>query len=171
MNFDMAFDRLIGHEGELSLDPKDSGNWTGGAPGKGELKGSKYGISAASYPNEDIKNLTLARAKMLFRRDFWDRVNADKLVDGAAYQLADFAYNSGPETAVRYLQRAIGVADDGRWGPVSQAALDAMTETDLIMLLNGERLDFMTRCSGWVNNSRGWARRIAQNLRYGAVDS
>lgn len=171
MDFNTAFDRLIGHEGELSLDPRDPGNWTGGAPGKGELKGSKYGVSAASYPNEDIKNLTPARAKILFRRDFWDRVNADTLPDGVAWQLADFAYNSGPETAVRYLQRALGVADDGRWGPASQAAADKTTETDMIMLLSAERLDFMTRLTIWPSQGKGWARRIAQNLRYGAQDS
>ena len=37
-------------EGTLSLDPTDTGNWTGGAVGRGTLVGTKYGISAASYP-------------------------------------------------------------------------------------------------------------------------
>jgi len=121
--------------------------------------------------NEDIKNLTRDRAKVLFRRDFWDRVHADTLYDGVAYQLSDFAYHSGAETAVRYLQRALDVADDGHWGPVSQAAADASTEADVIMRLCAERLDFMTRLKNWPHAGKGWARRIAQNLRYGALDS
>ena len=159
MNFDEAFDRLMKHEGGYVNDPKDPGGET------------KYGISKRSYPDEDIANMTPDRAKVIFRRDFWDKVHGDKLHDGVAWQLADFAYHSGPATAIRYLQRAVGVADDGDWGPASQAAADEMSETDTIMRLNGERLDLMTRLKNWPAHGRGWARRIAQNLRLGAVDS
>lgn len=169
--FDTAFHRVIGHEGHLSLDPTDRGNWTSGIVGVGELKGTKYGISAMSYPHLDIKNLTVDQAKAIYRADFWSQVHGDRLPDGVAYQLFDFAVNSGITTAIRYLQRAVGVADDGHWGPASQAAAAAMTETDIIMRLCGERLDYMTKLTGWPVNSRGWARRIAGNLRFGAVDS
>lgn len=159
VTFDTIFDRLMGHEGEYADDPNDPG------------KETKYGVSKRSYPGIDIKNLTRGHAKEIFRRDFWDRINADTLPDGVAFQLADFAYHSGPETAVRYLQRALGVADDGIWGPISQAAADTADESDMIMKLNAERLDFMTRLSNWKSHGRGWARRIAKNLRYGAEDS
>jgi lysozyme family protein len=159
LNFDLAFDRLMGHEGGYVNDPNDPGGET------------NWGVSKRSYPDEDIKAMTKERAKVLFRRDFWDRVNGDRLPDGVAFQLADFAYHSGPETAVRYLQRALGVADDGHWGPASQAAADKASESDLIMRVNAERLDFMTRLNGWLHFGKGWARRIAGNLRYGAEDS
>ena len=159
MNFQDAFDRLIGHEGGYVNNPDDPGGET------------NWGISKRSYPNIDIKNLTRDGAKAIYLRDFWNRIKGDKLYDGVAYQLFDFAVNSGIETAVRYFQRAIGVADDGHWGPLSQAAADAMSETDSLMLINAERLDFMTRLSNWPNASRGWSRRIAKNLRYGAQDS
>ena len=93
------------------------------------------------------------------------------LHDGVAYQSLDFAVNSGVGTAIRYLQRALGVADDGHWGAMSAAAAGAMSESDQIMRLSAERLDFMTRLKNWPDASRGWSRRIAQNLRYGAEDS
>lgn len=159
MNFDIAFDRLMGHEGGYQNDPNDPGGET------------NWGISKRSYPDEDIKNMTKERAKELFRRDFWNKVNADRLHDGVAWQAADFAYHSGPGVAVRYLQRALDVADDGDWGPASQAAADASDEHDTIMLLNAERLDFMARLKNWPNHGKGWARRIAANLRYGAEDA
>jgi lysozyme family protein len=171
MTFDLAFDRLLGHEGSLSLDPNDPGNWTGGSIGVGELRGSKYGISAKSYPALDIAALTIDESRELYKRDFWSRIHADSLPDGVAFQLFDYAVNSGVETAIRHFQRALGVADDGHWGPVSQAAADAMSESDQILRLNGERLDFMTRLNNWPSAGRGWARRIAANLRYGAIDS
>ena len=159
VNFDLAFDRLMGHEGGYVNDPKDPGGET------------NWGISKRSYPDEDIPNLTRERAKEIWARDFWYRVSADTLPDGVAFQLSDFAYNSGADTAIRYYQRALGVADDGYWGPVSQGAANAMSESDQILRLNAERLDFMTRLKHWPDFSRGWARRIAGNLRFGAIDS
>lgn len=159
MRFDNAFDRLIGHEGGYVNNPKDPGGET------------NWGISKRSYPNLDIKKLTREDARKIYRRDFWDRIKADKLPDGVAFQVFDFAVNSGIETAIRYLQRTVNVADDGYWGPISQAAADKMDESDMIMLLNAERLDFMTRLKNWDTFSKGWARRIAKNLKYGAEDS
>ena len=159
MNFDAAFDRVMGHEGGYSLDENDPGGET------------NWGISRRSYSNVDIKSLTREQAKAIYKRDFWTRINADRLPDGVAFQSFDFAVNSGIETAVRYLQRALGVADDGHWGPVSQAVADGTSETDMILRLNSERLMFMTKLKNWPHAGRAWARRIAQNLRYGADDS
>lgn len=159
MNFEETIERVLEHEGGYINNPKDPGGET------------KWGISKRSYPNVDIKNLTRDGAIAIYKRDFWNKVNAGDLYDGVAYQSLDFAVNSGPETAVRYLQRALNVADDGHWGPVTAAAAKVISESDQIMRLNAERLDFMTRCSNWPNASKGWSRRIAANLRYGAVDS
>lgn len=159
MTFDVVFDRVIGHEGGYVNDPNDPGGET------------NWGISKRSYPNVDIKALTRDGAKAIYKRDFWDRLQADTLYDGVAFQLFDFAVNSGIETAVRYLQRACGVADDGHWGPESAKAAAGLTEADIIMRLAAERLDFMTRLKNWPHAGKGWARRIAGNLRYGAIDS
>ena len=79
LTFDKAFDRLIGHEAGFTTDPKDRGNWTTGVIGKGELRGTKYGISAMTYPYLDIKNITLEYAKTLYKRDWWDALNAESM--------------------------------------------------------------------------------------------
>jgi lysozyme family protein len=159
MTFDLAFDRLMGSEGGYVNNPDDPGGET------------NWGISKRSYPNLIISKLTRDNAKDIYKRDFWDRINADKLPDGVAFQLFDFAVNSGIETAIRYFQRALGVADDGHWGPISQQKVNNTTESDMIMMLNAERLEFMTKLSNWPNAGKGWVRRIAQNLKYGALDS
>lgn len=170
-SFDKAFDRLMGAEGNFTDNAKDPGNWTGGKPGVGELKGTKFGIAANTYPNIDIRNLTRDQAKAIYKRDFWDKIDGDTMFDGVAFQAFDFAVNSGMPTAIRYLQRACGVADDGVWGPKSTQAAAKFSESDLILSLLAERLDFMTRLSQWDDFGKGWARRIAQNLRYGSQDS
>ena len=159
MTFDEAFDRLMGHEGKYVFHPDDPGGET------------NWGISKRSYPDLDIKNLTRDDAKIIYKRDFWDRVHADEIYDGVAFQAFDFAVNSGIETAVRKLQRAVGVADDGYWGPVTRKAIAEQSESDIIMLFVAERLDFWTSLSTWPTFGKGWARRAAANLRYGATDS
>lgn len=159
MGFNEVFDRLIGHEGGYVNNPKDPGGET------------NWGISKRSYPNVNIKQLTRDGAKAIYKRDFWDRINGDKLSPSLAYQAFDFAVNSGIETAIRYLQRALGVADDGYWGPATANALYKCSESDVVMLYLAERLEFMTKLKNWEDASRGWSRRIAQNLRYGAQDT
>lgn len=169
--FDLAFDRVIGHEKGYQNDPKDRGNWTTGVIGQGSLKGTNFGISAMSYPALDIKNLTVEQAKVIYKRDFWDRAKADQLHPAVAYQLFDMAVNHGNGNAIRMLQRAAKVADDGQVGPATLGAVSAMTVTDTIMRLNAERLEFISKLSTWPTYGRGWTVRVAGNLRFGAVDA
>jgi len=171
MNFETVFDRLIGHEGGWSDDPRDPGNWTGGRPNVGQLKGTKFGIAANTYPDIDIKGLTLDAAKAIYRRDWWDKIHADELPGAIAFQVWDFAVNAGMSRAMISLQRAVGVADDGKIGPRTLAAVAAMSVTDVLSRFNAERLEFYASLSTWATYGKGWARRVAGNLRYAAEDS
>lgn len=169
MNFDLAFDRLIKHEGGFSDDPRDLGNWTGGAVGVGELKGTKFGIAAHSYPYLDIKNLNLAQAKEIYRRDFWDILgNAHPAIK---FQLFDAAVNHGRGNAIRFLQRAVRVADDGRWGQVSQSALIAMDHNDVLLRFVAYRLKFWAALKTFDTYGRGWTNRGGDNLLFAAEDN
>lgn len=159
MTFDQVFDRLIDHEGGYVNDPQDPGGET------------NWGISKRSYPNLDIKNITRDEAKAIYFVDYWKRSGADKYDAAIGYQVFDAAVNSGIENSVRFLQRAVDVADDGHVGPITLSAINKMSVTDVISRFNAERLEFMTKLSNWEHNSRGWARRIATNLRYQAVDA
>jgi len=161
MNFDQAFHNLLGHEGGFTDDKRDPGNWTGGRVGVGELKGTNFGIAANTYPEEDIRNLTVDRAKLLYRRDFWNRIRADELPAVIRYPMFDAAVNSGVPQASRWLQRAVGATADGVIGPRTLAATNAMEPQVVLRRLLSVRLRFMTGLSNWPVHGRGWARRIA----------
>lgn len=157
MDFDLAFDRLIGNEGGYVNNPHDPGGET------------KFGISKRSYPSVNIADLTREDAKAIYRRDFWD-----PLGDAHAaikFQVFDFAVNAGMQTAIRKLQSAIGVADDGHWGPRSAATLAAMYVPDVLMRFAAERLMFYSSLSSWASFGKGWTRRVAQDLKYAAEDA
>lgn len=170
MNFDDVFERLLGHEGVFQNDRNDRGNWTTGVIGQGQLKGTKYGISAMTYPNEDIRNLMKNRAKFLYKRDFWERVGADKLHIAVGFQLMDAAINHGTGNAIRMMQRAVDVADDGVFGPVTRKGVEDTGIDDTLKLFNAERIEFFTKISTFSRYGKGWMRRVANNLRYAADD-
>lgn len=163
--------RIVGHEGGFSDNRLDPGNWTGGIVGRGALKGTKFGISAGSYPDLDIERLSMAEAVFIYQRDYVRPLHLGRYRDGVAFQLLDFGVNAGPGRAIRCLQKALGVSTDGVVGPLTLAALDARSEGDVIMLLLAERIDFLTYRRNWADAGKGWMRRVADNLRYGAADS
>jgi len=126
-DFASAVARVLAHEGGYQVSADDSGNWTSGKIGLGILKGTKYGISAARYPDLDIANLSADQAIAIYRRDWWERFGLARLPAPLALKLFDAGVNIGMEEAVRCLQRALRaygrpVAEDGRLGADTIAA-------------------------------------------------
>lgn len=160
-NFLTCFGFTLGHEGGLSMDRQDPGNWTGGKVGKGELKGTNLGISAAAYPAEDIKGMTQVRAQALYKRDYWDKVRGDLLPAGFDLAAWDYAVNSGPARAVKDMQRVLGVRVDGSVGAATMEAA-AKAGVKGIKALCARRLSFMRSLSTWARYKGGWSRRVAE---------
>jgi lysozyme family protein len=153
MDFDTAFQRVIGHEGGYVNDPRDPGGET------------KFGISKRAYPQESIGGLTLTRAKELYRRDYWGPAGCDAVPAGVRYALFDLAVNSGVTAAVKMLQRAAGVTDDGILGPRTIAAASSMPASRLVARLCAERLKLMTDLKNFDTFGRGWTRRVLSILQ------
>jgi len=153
VNFDEAFARLLEHEGGYIDHRADPGGKT------------KYGISQRSYPGEDIPGLTIERAKAIYRTDFWGAAGCDAVPDAVKFDLFDCAVNSGARTAVQMLQRCVGETADGILGPRTLQALQSMPAVRLVARFNGQRLELMAGLPTWPSFGRGWARRIAANLR------
>lgn len=166
--FERAFAVVVGHEGGFSSNPADPGNWTGGACGRGECRGTKFGVSAAAYPGLDITTLTLAEAQAVYRRDYWNQVQGDLLPPPLALLVFDAAVNNGVGRAVRWLQGAAGVVEDGVVGPMTLQAVSSATGAALMAELQARRLLFMAGLATWRQFGAGWARRLSR-LPYEAI--
>lgn len=129
-------------EGGLSLNPDDHGNWTGGRKGVGELRGTNFGISAASYPMLDIANLTMEQADAIYFRDYWQASGADKLT--WPYCLLAF------DTAVLH-----GVVASRKWQV--EAGNNAFA-------FAAKRLRVYTKLDNWQVFGAGWVNRTADLL-------
>jgi len=164
MDFNSSFMALLNHEGGLSMDAEDRGNWTGGKIGVGKLKGTKYGISAAAYPEEDIAGLTVERVKTLYLRDYWGPAGCDLVPDAIKFDLFDAAVNSGVRGAVRMLQRSVGAVADGTLGPKTLQAVSNMDPAKALLRFNAGRLAIYAGDPAWAEYGRGWVIRVANNL-------
>lgn len=142
--FDRALDFTLAWEGGYSDHPGDSGNWTGGSINSGELKGTKWGISAAAYPLLDIKNLTLEEAREIYYRDYWLKLKLPEDVSvAAAVAVFDAAVNHG-------------VGRAGGWWVACGYDVDAFMV---------RRMDFFTGLGAFNTFGRGWMRRMADLYR------
>lgn len=163
MTFEQAFERLIGQEGGYVNHPDDPGgetNW--GITKRTALEAGYHG---------NMRDLTRDQARDIYRYAYWNRARCDRYDGAIGFQLFDIAVNSGIGNAIRMLQRAAGVADDGDIGKVTLSAIAEFKPLDLIALLNAERQEFYCKLSTFSTFGRGWSRRVATNLRYAVEDT
>ena len=132
--FDVAFGIIVGIEAGYVNDPKDPGGET------------KFGISKRRYPNEDIKNLTLERAKFLFQRDYWNTNKCDSMPWEQALLVFDAAINGGHAE---------------RWHDM-YAGYPAI---DFIMNFQAEHALYLASLPEWPHDGRGWMRRAFKIAR------
>lgn len=170
MSFDRAINRVLGHEGGLSMDGQDPGNWTGGRVGVGHLKGTKWGISAAAYPHLDITGLTREDAIAIYKRDYWDRCHCDEWPGPVGEAVFDMAVNQGPGDAIRCLQRAARVTADGVIGPHTHAAVRSARPNDLLLDFFAWRvIDYAEivrrNPKNWERHRLGWMRRLLREFK------
>ena len=103
--------------GRITDDPNDRGGLT------------KYGISQHSYPLVNIRALTEAQARGIYKADFWDKVRGDDITSQiVAESLFDTAVNMGVKTASRLAQYSLGIDADGIIGSGSVAAINGIDE-------------------------------------------
>lgn len=162
MNFDEAFNELMKHEGGFANHPADPGGKT--------MFGITGAVAAESGYHGDMINIPTTVVRNIYFQQYWKPIHADNLPAPIRYAVFDAAVNSGVGQAIRWLQRALGVADDGKIGRVTLGAVHQADPAQVLRLMLASRLDFMTRLSTWDSFGRGWARRIANLLNHGWED-
>ena len=167
--FAVALPRTLKYEGGYSADRRDPGNRTGRKIGKGKLKGTKYGVSAAAFPNLDIEHLTIADVRPIYRQRYWNKIEGDRLPVGPDFVTFDGAVHSGPSRSAKWLQRAIGgIPVDGDIGPITINAAKAIADkAKLVKDQCRKRTSFLQGLTMWSRYGKGFARRVADVEAFG----
>lgn len=155
-NFSRALSLVLKSEGGWSDNPADPG----GATMKGVTLANFRRYVKADATKTDLRRISDDQVATVYRRFYWDAVAAAELPDGVDYAVFDFAVNSGPGRAAKYLQATVGVSQDGRIGPATLAAARARPGGVVIDQLCDARLTFLKRLPTWATFGRGWSDRV-----------
>lgn len=156
-NFARALSLVLKHEGGFSDHPKDPG----GATMKGVTLANFRRYVKPSATKEDLKKITDEQVATIYKRYYWDAVRGSDLPGGIDYAVFDFAVNSGPDRAIKYLQAVVGAKQDGRIGPDTLAKTRAMMRATIINSLCDKRMAFLKRLKTWATFGKGWTSRVS----------
>src|SRR5580692_11384147 len=156
--FDACMPFIFKAEGGYSDNANDPGGPT------------NFGITLATLkayegnPNltaDDVKKLTPAVAREIYRTAYWNRMQCGALPAGLDLEVFDFGVNSGPAESVKTLQGLVGVTQDGSVGPITLAAVRQFNVGDLIGRFAQARLAFYQSLN-MPEFEQGWGTRVAQ---------
>lgn len=147
-DFDKAFEHVLGIEGGYVNDPKDPGGET------------KYGICKRSYPAVDIKALTIEQAKAIYKRDYWDKIKGDDLPFPLNLFMFDAAVNQGVDPAIKMLQAALSVAQDGVIGAQTLKVAIQAKGSDLPAQFMAARAMRYIGTRNFDRFGKGWFKRL-----------
>lgn len=156
-NFQRALALVLKHEGGFSNHKADPG----GATNKGITLETFRRYVKPGGTVADLKAITDAQVAQVYKAHYWNAVKGDELPSGVDYAVFDFAVNSGPNRAIKYLQRILLVPQDGIIGPQTLPALARAKPEHVIEVLCAERLKFLKGLSTWPTFGKGWGRRVA----------
>lgn len=156
-NFARSLALVLKHEGGWSDHPADPG----GATMKGVTLANFRRYVKADATKDDLRKITDAQLATVYRRFYWDAVCGAELPDGVDYAVFDFAVNSGPSRAAKYLQGVVGTVQDGRIGPSTIAATKALPGEKVIIALCDKRMAFLRGLKTWPTFGKGWASRVS----------
>jgi lysozyme family protein len=163
--FDVAFDWLMQSE-----DPSGTFEITPDAPPGAHAIG---GINSYSFPTAFRRIVALPRASRkvgvygFYRDYFWNpgwysQLESDEL----AKRVFDAAVNMGSVTAVKILQRAMEIKDDGLWGPETIETANSRDIGSLLVSLRAYRdreYDAIVKARPEdVKYLKGWLDRCAR---------
>lgn len=156
--FDRALSLVLKHEGGYVNHPVDPG----GATNKGVTQAT-YDAFRRDHrlTTQSVRHLRDDELKAIYRLRYWNAVRGDELPPGLDYCIFDFGVNSGPARAIAFLQRAVGVDDDGVIGPKTLAAVGKVDVRTTIGVICARRLSWLQTLKTWRTFGRGWSSRVA----------
>jgi len=157
--FDICLPILLSEEGGFVNDPRDRGGITNLG-----VTGYTWADWTGKPVTEKImRELTPAKVGPMYRDRYWNQVKGDSLPAGLDLAMFDFAVNSGPGRAAKYLQITIGAKPDGQIGPATLAALQQKARllglSKVILGLMQARGDYLRSLDGLSIYGKGWLKR------------
>ena len=154
-NFPASLHLLLKSEGGNDDDPADHGGRT--SRGITQREYDAWRRAAGAQPR-DVWQASDDEVAAIYHGEYWNPY-CDAMPTGVDYLYFDMAVNGGPHRAAVLLQRALGVVDDGRIGPVTREAVKNADALNLIAAFSGAKRSFYVSLhqpkftKGWLNRA------------------
>lgn len=103
--------------------------------------------------------------RLFYMTEFWNPLSAENMPPRIAAQVFDFAINAGVTPAIKAMQRAIGVHDDGIIGATTIGAIRLVNIALFVARFNAQRIRYYVGDEkDWPHFGRGWMNRVANQL-------
>lgn len=162
--FSHAMEFVEGWEGGWSNDAADPGGLTKWGVTIRTVLARALDFNGDGRINaDDLRDMTKAQARALYKSDYWDAAACNKLPGPLALLVFDGAVNQGVGRATRILQATVGAKPDGDIGPKTHAAIVDKWFADPKGVLREycvRRALHYTSLSIFVRFGRGWFRRL-----------
>ena len=113
-------------------------------------------------PQVDVRNITKDQGQDIYYNEFW-LPHCPNVPVGLDLQLFDANVNEGIGEGVRILQVALGVKNDGIWGPATEGAINAIKNLmNVIELFTARRKVVYRETSGFDRFGGDWIRRATE---------
>lgn len=161
--FRRALEHVLEMEGGFSNDPVDPGGPTN--------KGITIGVFAAWRDEplngrtrgrllSDLKSISDETVRAIYKARYWDLAHCAEFPAAIALMHFDASVNHGVGTAVRFLQRAVGVDADGEVGPMTRKAVRARDVSRTLEAYARLRRKRYRSLRHFWRFGRGWLRRV-----------
>ena len=156
---------VLEKEGGFQNNPDDSGNYNKA----GELIGTNLGITPATYEAvfgkeptvEELKNITPTQAAKIYKKEFYERYNIDKLPSNLQKIAMHALVTGGPKT-IKYLQELAGTKQDMLIGEQTTQAIKDKRIT--AKQLKDKVLSEYKKLDGWKKFGKGWTNRMNETV-------
>lgn len=148
-----------GNPRNFSNDPRDPGGATMDGIIQTEYDGwrVRHGL-----PRQAVKLISPAEGDDIYYTGYW-LPYCPELQVGLDLEVFDASVNEGPGEAVRILQYAIGVVPDGKWGPVTDAAVKAIPDAQAAIRAFGKRREAVYQATrNFTTFGADWTRRTTE---------
>jgi len=114
--------------------------------------------ASRGLPPRDVRQIERHEILDIYWGQYWTPAGCEHMPAGLDLAVFDFAVNSGPVTAMKHLQRALGVHADGHFGYETAGAIRSAFLPNLIRRYLAERRRFGRSLRNYPQNP-GWERR------------
>jgi lysozyme family protein len=158
-NFADCLEIVLHFEGGYSDHPSDPG----GATNHGITRAVLSEWRGKQVSKSDVKALSLDEARDIYEARYWNAVCGDELPSGIDLIVFDCAVNQGVGRAIRLLQQSLQITPDGKFGPVTLAAVRNRPQHEIVVEYGARRMN----AYGLLRTlfpvfGLGWSRRLME---------